>query len=239
MDKKKLAILLGAKNDVLEFSAVTTGAETLTLTKFTLSVDSVISWGDGSTTSTVANSEDAITHDYAGAGTWSVKIKNASKVTKISLSDAKINGFDTVYLRNSILTDFRVTALVGSKINTVHMRKWNPAYWYCYSMPTATTTWTINASDISGWVNIVNVYAYSNELIQANVDSILRGMWLMFPNRLSGAGTINVGTTNAAPSGVYQAANPPTTGLEYRYELLNDSQEYNPTRVFGIITVTS
>ena len=32
----------------------------------------------------------------------------------------------------------------------------------------------------------------------------------------------NIGGTNATPGGVYQNANPPTTGLEYKHVLVND-----------------
>lgn len=65
---------------------------------------------------------------------------------------------------------------------------------------------------------------YENTLSQAQVDSVLAQLYAAFPTRTGTNGTIDVaGGSNAAPSGTYQAANPPTTGKEYAYELVNDS----------------
>jgi hypothetical protein len=61
------------------------------------------------------------------------------------------------------------------------------------------------------------------QLSQAQVDAVLLGIYDAFPNRTSSNGTLNISTTNAAPSGTLQAACPPTTGKEAAYELVNDS----------------
>jgi len=78
-----------------------------------------------------------------------------------------------------------------------------------------------------------------NSLTQAKVDAILQGLWGAFATRTVAGGTINVGGNNAAPGGAYQAANPPATGKEYAYELLNDSQNINPTKKWATVTFTA
>jgi hypothetical protein len=116
---------------------------------------------------------------------------------------------------------------------------WRPTNFYLYTMPVATFTITISANGFAGWVSTTNFEMKNNSLSQAQVDQILADFWAGFATRTATGGTINVGTNNAAPSGVYQAANPPTTGLEYRYELLNDSQNINPTKKWATITVAA
>lgn len=61
---------------------------------------------------------------------------------------------------------------------------------------------------------------------QATVDAFIEALYV---NRAIYTGvaygqrhTLNISGTNAAPSGVYQDATPPTTGLEYVYKLAND-----------------
>lgn len=63
-----------------------------------------------------------------------------------------------------------------------------------------------------------------NNLSQADVDLILEKAYDAFPTKTSSGGSIDLlGGGNEAASGIYQAANPPDTGLEYAYELVNDS----------------
>lgn len=106
-------------------------------------------------------------------------------------------------------------------------------------MPAATYTITITASGFAGWVSTTNFQMQNNSLSQAQVNQILADFWAGFATRTATGGTLNIGTNNAAPSGVYQAANPPTTGLEFRYELLNDSQNVNTTKKWATVTVAA
>lgn len=57
---------------------------------------------------------------------------------------------------------------------------------------------------------------------QEKVDLILERLYDGFPNRVYSGATFDL-RGNTPPSGTYQAANPPTTGLQYAYELVNDS----------------
>ena len=114
-------------------------------------------------------------------------------------------------------------------IDSADMAAWQPSYWHCYSMPVGAVTISA-ASDFAGWVSTTTIRANDNGLLQAAVDKILSGCWSAFATRTATGGTINVGGTNAAPSGVLQAANPPTTGKEFAYEFANDSKISTPRK---------
>ena len=77
--------------------------------------------------------------------------------------------------------------------------------------------------DISGNVSMRSYRYYDNGLIQANVDAILLSVY----NRRMGftwaTPALNVGGTNDAPTGTYQAQCPPADGKELAFELVNDS----------------
>ena len=88
---------------------------------------------------------------------------------------------------------------------------------------------SVTVGGFAGWTTTNNFQMQDNGLSQSVVDAIL---WELYqasaaPRTVSG-GTINVGGSNAAPSGTFQAvASPPvsaaTPGKEIAYELLNDS----------------
>jgi len=112
-------------------------------------------------------------------------------------------------------------------------------YFYIYS--------TGVSGDISGWVLPASlIYFYINStgvsgtpiftsavvlaefcyqdcaLLQATCDAILAAIWARRMSFTEAAPAGNIGGTNATPGGVYQNANPPTTGLEYKHVLVND-----------------
>jgi hypothetical protein len=139
-------------------------------------------------------------------------------------------------------------------INSSDMSAWRPTYWFLYAMPAGTYTiassdmsawrptqwrlfsitgggaaWTLAAADFAGWTTATTVRVNDNALIQAQVNAVLYGMHLasVAPRTVTG-GTINVGGTNAAPSGVYQACaacpvGAATPGKEVAWELTLDS----------------
>jgi Leucine-rich repeat (LRR) protein len=59
---------------------------------------------------------------------------------------------------------------------------------------------------------------------EAAVDALLADMYAERANFTDGTPELNIGGTNAAPSGTYQDGDPPTTGLEYVYEVVNDPE---------------
>jgi hypothetical protein len=113
-------------------------------------------------------------------------------------------------------------------IDSADMASWDPTNWRLYSMPAGTLTVTA-AANFSGWTNTIEMRADGLSLAQAAVDDILYGMYQASAAPRTGTGgTINVGGSNAAPSGTYQAAaacpvDAATPGKEVAWELLNDT----------------
>jgi len=94
-------------------------------------------------------------------------------------------------------------------------------------MPAGSTTWTLDGAHFAGYTACTSFLLSDNGLSQAQVDEVLYGLYQATVARTVIAGTINVGGTNAAPSGVYQAAaacpvDDATPGKEVCHELLND-----------------
>jgi hypothetical protein len=119
---------------------------------------------------------------------------------------------------------------------TTDCSAWNPANFALQIMPVG---YTITVGGMTAWKAAVMIAMDGSALSQAKVDQILSDLWTAFATRTGTAGTITVGGTNLAPSGTYQAANPPTTGKEFAYELLNDSQNINPTKKWATVTFTA
>ena len=96
----------------------------------------------------------------------------------------------------------------------------------------------IAAADFDGWPDLPNLTFTNCGLLTAQIDAILQGLYAGLSTRVSNGGTISLAGNNEAPSGVYQAMCPPTTGNEWAYELINDSCAVNPTKKWTTITVT-
>lgn len=118
--------------------------------------------------------------------------------------------------------------------NTSHLSSWNPTlfYWLIVGGGTNTTP----AGGLSGWTACHDATIFNLALTQAQVDQILADLYTAFATRTVSGGLLELHGDNAAPSGIYQAQCPPTTGKEYKYELLNDSCAINPTKKWTTIT---
>jgi hypothetical protein len=82
----------------------------------------------------------------------------------------------------------------------------------------------IGVPDLSSMANIQTIRVDNCALSQANVDTWVQDLYTRW---LTGAltfatPTMNIAGTNAAPSGIYQNAAPPTTGKEFIFKLEND-----------------
>jgi len=113
-------------------------------------------------------------------------------------------------------------------IDSADMASWTPTYWYLYSITGGGAGWTLTAADFVGFVGCAIFRIQDNALIQAQANAVLWGLYQATLVRTATGGTINVGGTNAAPSGVFQAAaacpvDAATPGKEVAFELLNDS----------------
>jgi len=82
----------------------------------------------------------------------------------------------------------------------------------------------ISGGDISANVAIQNCWVSDCGWDQATVDSFLQAMYTARAGYTYATPSLNIGGTNATPSGTYQDGDPPTTGLEYVYELANDPE---------------
>jgi hypothetical protein len=100
---------------------------------------------------------------------------------------------------------------------------WNPQHFQLVFKGGGYSPIVLKASDFSGWIATDYLALINDGLSQAQVDAVLLGLYTAAQSRTTTGGTISVGGTNAAPSGVYAAECPPTTGKAAAYELINDS----------------
>lgn len=119
---------------------------------------------------------------------------------------------------------------VGTYImNLSNFSSSNPQSFSINNMPSASTTWAINSTDLSGFRAMTTFDMGNNVFNQSQVDAILWGLYQASVSpRTATGGTIDVGGTNAAPSGTYQAAaacpvSAATPGKEVAHELANDT----------------
>jgi hypothetical protein len=104
-------------------------------------------------------------------------------------------------------------------------------------MPAATFTITITVGGFAAWTTVTILYMSTDNLTQAQVNQILTDCYTAFASRTATGGTITLnGTGNAAPSGIFQANCPPTSGKETAYDLLNDPCSVNPTHKWSTVT---
>jgi len=78
--------------------------------------------------------------------------------------------------------------------------------------------------DISGNTNMSNYAFHDCALTQANVDAILLSVYTERMTFVVAAPVLNVGGTNAAPSGIYADEDPPVTGKGMAFELVTDPE---------------
>ena len=210
------------------WTVTTTGAATHTITALTVSRQITVDWGDGSTSDYTGSG--ARTHNYAGAGTWTVTIADPLAVTALTLSDNKVtlNSADIAPMANMVT--FNASVLKAGTFDSADVAAWRPTDFYMSSMPVGTYTIVITANGFAAWSTGLNdFHMQGNSLTQAQVDAILWDLYqaAKVPRTATG-GTINVGGTNAAPSGTFQAASAcpvtsSTDGKEIAHELLNDT----------------
>ena len=121
--------------------------------------------------------------------------------------------------------------------NSSDLSAWNPSDFRLFTMPTATFTIIITAGGFAAWKIALTVNLSTDNLNQTQIDQILTDFYTAFATRTVAGGTITLnGAGNAAPSGLFQAMCPPTTGKEHAYELLNDSCLINPTKKWATVT---
>lgn len=236
---------------VATYTVTTTGAATHTISSFGVSAATVVDFGDGSDDTYTGTATR--THNYAGAGTWTVTISTPENVTTFDIRDNKVNlnSADIATMSNVQTAVF--TTLRSGTFDSADVSDWRPTTFWLYSMPSgyagtfdsadvtdwrptnfrlhsmpASYTIVISATGFGTWTTTNNFEMQGNGLLQAAVNAILWQLYQASLTRTATSGTINVDGTNAAPSGTFQAASAcpvtaATDGKEVAYELLNDS----------------
>ncbi len=198
-------------------------------------------WGDGSATET----GDSMSHAY-DAGTYTVTLTLTdipTALTSIDVSGDYVVGDFLGCIRTcKALTVIIAHTNTGLMTNCSRVSlQWWPALTHLYLSITSVS------GDISGWtllaslsllslnntsvegaptftsaVALRNLQYHDCALAQATVDAILLAMYNRRASFTYASPAANLGGTNDDPSGVYQDATPPTTGLEYKYKLVVD-----------------
>jgi hypothetical protein len=145
------------------------------------------------------------------------------------------NSSDLTSWRPSVFEMFSMPAGFAGTFNSSNLSNWNPAFFFLYSMPVATFTIIITAGGFAAWTTMTAFNMSSNALTQAQVNQILTDYYTAFATRSVAGGTITLNGTNAAPSGIFQANCPPTSGKETAYDLLNDPCSVNPTHKWSTV----
>lgn len=251
---------LTALDDASDFDLLyTTTAinQTATINKAQASQPIVIDWGDGSATYVAAGSTGTHTHQYATIGSYAVSIRGSQYLTDLRIfSDTKWSGsitnwdvgnFANLRLFSTLITG-DISSFVTSEISYLHLGYTTilgevseldlSSCNYVYLMSTNVSFSAVNLT-LTQNINSQAVDLSGCSLTTAEVDNIINSIWANRLTRTATGGTINLGGTNAAPTGTVQApsgavANPG----EMAYELVNDSlgEGFN---VWSTVTVTT
>jgi hypothetical protein len=252
-----LGLLGGAADPAASFTVTTTGAQTLTIQTLTVSASTVVDWGDGSNDTYTGTGTR--THAYAGAGTWQMRIMQPLNVTYFDLRDTKATCAAGTIRKMSNLT---VLIMLGGVTVATTAGEIGSLVKLTDVLFDTLPNLVIGAGEVGRLVNLtylsmgavsgvapqagfenltkLGTLTYQNVLSQAQVDAVLIGLWTAAQaGAKANGGVITMASGNAAPSGVYGAANPPTTGKAAAYELINDSAGVIPAgKEWTTITVT-
>lgn len=133
---------------VASWQVVTTGAATHTIAAFTVSAATVVDWGDGSTDAYTG--AGARTHNYAGAGTWTVRVMQPLNVTAITLNDNKVTLTSAGIASMTNVVAFDANSLKLTAFNTSDLAAWRPTTFQMY-LATAGSTGAFNSADLAAW----------------------------------------------------------------------------------------
>ena len=244
--KLDLLGVTGSTTPTFRLTCTTTGAATATIQDLTAATGKTVrvNWGDGSYNDyTGAGTR---THNYAGAGIWNVSMSNRLDITSLNLGDAKFGG--TINAANPLpsgLTTLILNGLSGLTYN-VNTNPLPSGLTYLYLYGLSGLTWIINASQpcptgvttlttticpnitCTAWThNGIRSIQAENGYNQANVDAWLYAVLANKANFTYATPVLDLlGNGNAAPSGIYQAADPVTSGNEAKYALVNGNGSY-------------
>ncbi len=202
-------------------------------------------WGDGTPQSRVISGVE-LNHVYEVGGSYNVILLMANQevwITEISIVSDKVVGGMTAIQAFSNLVYFEgydnlawvqdisgwvlppdlVNFLVGHTAVCGDISGWTlPANMSLFSIPSTLLSGTpILTSDLV----LQNYIYYDCALSQDNVDDVILSVYAQRMEFTGESLWLDISGSNAAPTGIYQAADPPTTGKEMIYSLKNDNLE--------------
>ena len=194
----------GAADTSFSMTVTTTGAQQLKLDGLTVSASTTVDWGDGSSNDYTGSG--ARTHNYAGAGTWTVTIKQPLNVTLIDLrAVAKISsltGANIVKLAN--LTSLRLEAVGTGLVWTVNNDAPMPSgitSLYLSTLPGL--TWNVGSvagANMPSGITYLNLQTLANltwdvgSVAGANMPANATSVTIM------GTGTVTIEATDILPA---------------------------------------
>ena len=193
----------------------------------------------------------ALTYLYLrlyAAGTYTFNSSHigsmALTILSLHLPAAGTYTFNSSHIGSMPLThlDLYLDAAGTYTFDSSHISSMALTYLYLY-LDAASTTTTIARADWGGVVLRGAQYSTIQMGLDATeVSNVLLGIYDMVSSgaRTATGGTLNVAGSNAAPSGVLQAACPPTTGKEAAYELVNDTCNVIPAgEEYAAVTINN
>lgn len=163
------------------------------------------SWSDNTGWGT-----DPVVNNWFGVTVSGGNVVTLSLHTNNLVGDAgstldPLSELNYLYLQSNALTALDISALTSL------------TRYYCYAN-------TIGVVDISSITGMRILRCYGNAMSEAEVDTIVKCIYDNWAAFTYATPNLQIHTTNAAPSGTYQDGDPPTTGKEYIYEIVNDPE---------------
>lgn len=230
-----------------QYQVQITAAAQTTTPKFTFGAGAPaaeVDWGD-STRSTVTSGVE-LSHAYAAPGVYTVTLHMQEQETYLQQVDLGIdNVAGDLWLRNlcrfgalthlEIGTNPNASGVIAlSDLNLVHFGAYGCANLTVSGaltdLPATVASLILHQTQgviVGGSTPMVatgiqSLRLSSKKFNQSQVDEIINRIYQDRAQFTSATPQLNIGGANAAPSGVYQDATPPTTGKEMIYKLVND-----------------
>lgn len=206
---------------MFHLGAVTTAqAQTLVIQSLRSNAGAyTVYWGNGASNTYAAGYTGTLQHTYALAGVYEIAVHAPpASITYLHAQDAKlVIGVGTIGTFTA-LTVLHIDAMPAAYIAANEIAaKMEVSYLFVRNSP------NVGRWDGLEALPILNYLFYQNSMTSNQVQSMLFDLWRQSYLKTSAGGTINVAGTNAVCPGIYQSVCPPTSGLEYRYQLLNDT----------------
>jgi len=163
----------GAADTSFSMTVTTTGAQQLKLDGLTVSASTTVDWGDNSSNDYTGSGSR--THNYAGAGTWTVTIKQPLNVTLIDLRDTKITSVTGANLSKMVnLTSLTLNGIGTALVWTVNDTAPMPSGITTLTLANlANLTWDVGSvagANMPGGITSLTLYDLAN--LTWNVGSV-------------------------------------------------------------------